>query len=161
MRIYLASPLFTQFERRWNREIADGIKKGLPGAIVILPQDFKVSKKFNDPRHFGELFAMCVKEIERCDVLLAVLDGSDCDSGTAFEVGYAYAKGKPIVGLRTDFRQSQEKGLNIMLARACDYFIPDLSFREDSELIIRDIIRRLKDVRKRMEDSSDTEAPSK
>ncbi|NOZ24345.1 MAG: nucleoside 2-deoxyribosyltransferase [Planctomycetes bacterium] len=161
MRIYLASPLFTQFERRWNREIADGIKKGMPGAIVILPQDFKISRKFNDRRHFGELFARCVEEIDRSDVLVAVLDGSDCDSGTAFEVGYAYAREKAIIGLRTDFRRNQEKGLNIMLSRACTYFIPDLSFREDSELIVRDIIRRLEDVKKQMDKRPDPTASAR
>lgn len=143
MRIYLASPIFTQVERRWNREIAEGIRRHVPGAMVVLPQDFKVSKKYNDSHHFGQIFRMCVEEIDRCDVLVAVLDGPDADSGTCFEVGYAYAHGKPIIGLRTDFRKSQEKGLNIMLSRACSYFIPDFSFREDTEFIIRDIARRL------------------
>lgn len=42
--------------------------------------------------------------IERADGVLAVLDGSDVDSGTAAEIGAASVLGKPIVGLRTDFR---------------------------------------------------------
>ena len=33
------------------------------------------------------------------------MDGSDPDSGTAWEIGYAYAKGTPIILLRTDFRE--------------------------------------------------------
>jgi nucleoside 2-deoxyribosyltransferase len=36
--------------------------------------------------------------------LLAILDGTDVDSGTAAELGFAAALGKRIVGLRTDFR---------------------------------------------------------
>ena len=152
MRIYLASPVFSQFERRWNREIAEGIRRSVPGARVILPQDFKISKKYNDRRHFGTLFKRCVEGIDRCDVLVAVLDGPDCDSGTSFEVGYAYALGKPIIGLRTDFRKSQEKGVNIMLSRACTYFIPDPSFREDSDLVVKDIAGRLKQIRERLSD---------
>jgi nucleoside 2-deoxyribosyltransferase len=36
--------------------------------------------------------------------LLAVVDGNDIDSGTAAEIGAASALGKPVVGLRTDFR---------------------------------------------------------
>jgi nucleoside 2-deoxyribosyltransferase len=44
--------------------------------------------------------------IEDADGLLAVLDGTDVDSGTAAEVGFAAAKGKPIVGLRLDMRQT-------------------------------------------------------
>ena len=42
--------------------------------------------------------------IADCDVLLAVLDGSDVDSGTASEIGYAFALKKRIVGYRSDFR---------------------------------------------------------
>ena len=44
-----------------------------------------------------------VKTIDRCDGVFAILDGVDVDSGTAAD-GYAFAKGKPIVGYRSDFR---------------------------------------------------------
>jgi nucleoside 2-deoxyribosyltransferase len=36
--------------------------------------------------------------------VLAVLDGYDVDSGTAAEIGYAAALGRPVVGLRSDLR---------------------------------------------------------
>ena len=42
--------------------------------------------------------------IRGAEWLIAVLDGVDVDSGTAAEIGYAYALGKRIWGLRTDFR---------------------------------------------------------
>ncbi|HTC71299.1 MAG TPA: nucleoside 2-deoxyribosyltransferase [Solirubrobacteraceae bacterium] len=44
--------------------------------------------------------------IQRAEALLAVLDGVDVDSGTAAEIGFAAALGKPIVGLRLDTRQA-------------------------------------------------------
>ena len=37
--------------------------------------------------------------------MVGIMDGSDPDSGTAWEIGYAYAKGTPIILLRTDFRE--------------------------------------------------------
>ena len=40
--------------------------------------------------------------IDAGDLLLAVLDGSDVDSGTAAEIGYGFATGKPIIGYRSD-----------------------------------------------------------
>jgi len=46
--------------------------------------------------------------IDRCDLVFAVLDGVDVDSGTASEIGYAFAKGKPIVGYRGDCRLSAD-----------------------------------------------------
>ena len=37
-----------------------------------------------------------------------MLDGVDVDSGTAAEIGYAFARGKLIVGYRGDFRLSAD-----------------------------------------------------
>jgi len=42
--------------------------------------------------------------IDRAGALVAVLDGVDVDSGTAAEIGYAFARGIPIVGYRGDLR---------------------------------------------------------
>ena len=46
--------------------------------------------------------------IDRAHGVVAVLDGVDVDSGTAAEVGYAFARGKLIVGYRGDFRLSAD-----------------------------------------------------
>ncbi len=42
--------------------------------------------------------------IRECSGVLALLDGSDVDSGTAAEIGYAAALGRPVIGLRSDIR---------------------------------------------------------
>jgi nucleoside 2-deoxyribosyltransferase len=44
--------------------------------------------------------------IRRAAGMLAVLDGTDVDSGTAAEIGYGAALGRPVVGLRMDLRAS-------------------------------------------------------
>ena len=60
--------------------------------------------------------------IDRADGLVAVLDGVDVDSGTAAEVGYAFARGKLIVGYRGDFRLSADnEGSTVNLQ--VEYFI--------------------------------------
>jgi nucleoside 2-deoxyribosyltransferase len=60
--------------------------------------------------------------IDRCDAVFAVLDGVDVDSGTAAEIGYAFAGGKPILGYRGDFRLSADnEGSTINLQ--VEYFI--------------------------------------
>ncbi len=62
------------------------------------------------------------KSIENCDIVIAVLEGSDVDSGTAAEVGYATGIGKKIIGYRSDFRLSSENiGTEINLQ--VQYFI--------------------------------------
>ena len=44
--------------------------------------------------------------IERCRAVFAVLDGTDVDSGTAAEIGYAAALRRPVVGWRSDVRRT-------------------------------------------------------
>jgi nucleoside 2-deoxyribosyltransferase len=44
--------------------------------------------------------------IASCDAVFAVLDGTDVDSGTAAEIGYACALGRPVVGWRGDLRSA-------------------------------------------------------
>jgi nucleoside 2-deoxyribosyltransferase len=46
--------------------------------------------------------------IDGAQGLVAILDGADVDSGTAAEIGYAFARGKLIVGYRGDFRLSAD-----------------------------------------------------
>ena len=60
--------------------------------------------------------------IDRCDALLAVLDGCDVDSGTAAEIGYAFARGKPIIGYRGDFRLAADNEGSIVNLQV-EYFI--------------------------------------
>lgn len=52
--------------------------------------------------------------IERADAVLAVLDGPDVDSGTAAEIGYASALPRPIVGWRSDVRQTGDNAAAIV-----------------------------------------------
>lgn len=53
--------------------------------------------------------------IDSCDILIANLDGQEVDSGVAWEIGYAYGKGKPCLAWRSDFRASGELGGRVNL----------------------------------------------
>lgn len=75
---------------------------------------------------FAELDMMAGRKnhqmLDQAHAVLAVLDGTDVDSGTASEIGYAAGRGLPIVGLRTDVRQSGEnEGCTVNLQ--VEYFI--------------------------------------
>jgi len=75
---------------------------------------------------------------------VAILDGPSSDDGTCFEVGYAVAKGIPVVGVRTDYRASQEMGCNLMLSRGCTTFVHRPAFDEDFDGLAKDIVLKLK-----------------
>ncbi len=141
MKIYLAGPLFTQAERRWNRELAAALTKLKPDLEIILPQD--VETEFRDGRSdFAAIFRRNVESIEISDAIVAILDGSDSDSGAAWECGYAYAKGKPVIGVRTDFRASEDENLNAMLSQSLDVVFQK-SLNEDIVELSKKIIERL------------------
>ncbi len=116
MLIYLAGPLFTLAERRFNRELAAALESAGPGVSVILPQqnDHEPGTALNPKR----IFDRCLAGLDRAEAVVAVLDGPDADAGTAFECGYCFARKIPVVCLRTDLRGGAEPAVNAMLRRS-------------------------------------------
>ena len=111
MRIYFAGPLFSAAERDWNATLAAALRRA--GHEVFLPQEQEPDKDA------AGIFTTDIGGIDRADGLVAIVDGADPDSGTCWEVGYAYRK-KPIVLVRTDMRRtgSDGSGYNPMLAES-------------------------------------------
>jgi nucleoside 2-deoxyribosyltransferase len=93
--LYLAGPLFSAAERSWNAELAATLRGG--GHEVFLPQEKEPG--MDAPG----IFSADLAGLDGADVLVAIMEGLDADSGTAWECGYAFGK-KPIVLVRTDFR---------------------------------------------------------
>lgn len=118
MRIYVASPCgFSEVLREWH----DG---------VLLPRIERMGHEALDPWTLvpferiaavagmpageerveawralnAEIADRNIEAVEACDMILAVLDGPDVDSGTASEIGYGFALGKIISGYRGDVR---------------------------------------------------------
>jgi nucleoside 2-deoxyribosyltransferase len=60
--------------------------------------------------------------IDAADAVLANLEGTDVDSGTAAEIGYAYGRGIPVVGFRADDRRTGEN-LGTTVNLQVEYFI--------------------------------------
>ena len=96
MKLYFAGPLFTTAERSWNAEVVAALRAA--GHEVFLPQEKEPGLDA------AGIFATDVGGIDAADGLVAIMDGADPDSGTCWEVGYAYGNSKPIVLVRTDFR---------------------------------------------------------
>src|SRR3954467_3152138 len=121
-RIYLANPLgFSEAGTRFIREVLtpeltrlgghvvnpfDLVDKDRIGKISSMPAGSDRVEKWRLLN--AEIGKLNQENIDKCDVVFAVLDGPDVDSGTASEVGYAYARQKPIVGYRSDFRLSAD-----------------------------------------------------
>jgi nucleoside 2-deoxyribosyltransferase len=146
MRIYLAAPVFSQVQRQYNRRLAEALTARLPRCEIVLPQDFRLGPggaSFNDRRRLAAIYQLCTEAIRGADMVMALLDGADADSGVAFEVGYARGTGKPVLGVRTDYRQLQIKGLNVMLAEGCTDVLCHFSFDERLDSLVEAIVPHL------------------
>lgn len=137
--IYFAGPLFTIAERRFNQELAREIAAALPRCEVILPQTRTAKLIVKGKPDFDAIVRDCIDQIDRADIIVAILDGSDADSGTSWECGYAFAQKKPTIGVRTDLRGSEDDGLNAMLQRTCHEVIAVSATREKITPLARKI----------------------
>lgn len=128
MKVYVASPLgFNEPGRHWAATVlhprltdagwdvldpwAD--QSGEIAATLALPPG---------PARIGALRAMSRMIgarnrtlLAEADVVLAILDGPDVDSGTAAEIGWAAAHKTPVIGLRSDFRLADHEAAAVNL----------------------------------------------
>lgn len=124
--IYVAGPLFSEAERIFLEQMVDSIAKtsGLdPKTDFFLPHR-DGGELGKGPKRL-DIFNLDISQINSATIVISLLDGQDVDSGTCIELGYAYAKGKKIFGLLTDFRSYSTNGLephrpNLMVWGVCE-----------------------------------------
>lgn len=96
MKIYMAGAFF----RPETKERIDSYVAGFRrlGYSVYVPQEHTIPNAWDMSQEdwAREVFKMDIKAIQDCDILFAMYDGLYSDSGTAWEIGYAYALGKNI-----------------------------------------------------------------
>ncbi len=117
MKIYMAGPLFTSAELAFNRQLAGLLRER--GHEVFLPQEHEQRKDQS-----RAIFESDVRGLDWADAIVACLDGPDPDSGTCWELGYAYARGKLSIVYRTDFRLFKGSDpINLMMTESADHVI--------------------------------------
>ncbi|MBM7607188.1 nucleoside 2-deoxyribosyltransferase [Lysinibacillus composti] len=105
MKAYLANGLFSIGDRLVNELIAIKIRAAIPGIDLYVPQE---NAEINDKQSFADSLAIAnadMEKLEESDVLIAVLDGIEVDSGVAAEIGAFSTFNRPIVALFSDVRQ--------------------------------------------------------
>ena len=102
MLVYIAGPLFTQGERDLLEQI-DGLCRKHGFQTYLPHRDAGVFVRGETPSRF--FFDKDVVELEKADLVIAVLNGIEVDSGTAWEMGYAYARAKRLIGYVSDSRR--------------------------------------------------------
>jgi len=116
-RLYLAAPLFSRAEKLYNISLFELLTSYF--FEVYLPQEVGDDTHHRDLEEHGRIFRTHVQALDSADAVVAVIDGADADSGTSWEMGYAYSRGKPVYSIRTDFRMSgMKERVNLMLEQS-------------------------------------------
>ena len=105
MNIYFAAPLFAKSDLLYNAMLVKKIRAVSENLTVYLPQE---NEAINDKTVYADSKMIALADTEKVlesDLMIALLDGLTIDAGVASEIGVAYAKGVPIIGLYTDSRQ--------------------------------------------------------
>jgi len=115
---YIAGPLFTEGDRWYLEQIDDRCAE--LGYSTYLPhRDAGLSPPSGEGTRF--FFEADKDALVAADVVVAVLNGPDVDAGTAWEIGYAYARGTPIVGIVDDTRVADPRvNINLMIYHSVD-----------------------------------------
>ena len=95
-KFYLASPFFTEMQRDAVCKVANILRAA--GHEVFVPMEHKIEDAWSySPKEWTEkVFAMDLDAIRSCDEVIALYYGLKSDTGTAFEIGYAYATLMPV-----------------------------------------------------------------
>ena len=99
MKVYIAGRLCNENERKLLEKIAEIVESS--GFETFLPhRDVGLAENLNDVEKIfrGDI----INGFKNCKLVVAVLDGLHVGAGTAWELGYAYAKKIPIMGIKTD-----------------------------------------------------------
>ena len=111
MKLYLASPFFSQ-EEIINVDLAEKILRKA-GHDVFSPRENKCcdeetginsrdavvscNEETDSPAWAEKIFAIAKAGIDSCDAVVMLYYSNYSDTGTAWECGYAYASGKPVI----------------------------------------------------------------
>lgn len=95
MKIYLSSGFFTSETKAKVEEIAQELRNR--GHKVFVPMEHQIENAWDmsECKWAQKVFEQDVKAIDACDRLIVLDFGANGDCGTAWEAGYAYAKGIP------------------------------------------------------------------
>lgn len=105
MNIYFAGPMFAKADLLYNEYLVKKIRELDDSIEVYLPQE---NEGINDKTAYADSKMIALADTEKVlesDLLVAILDGITIDAGVASEIGVAYAKNIPMIGLYTDTRQ--------------------------------------------------------
>ena len=96
--IYIAGPFFTDKERTFLEIVIKSVKEMFPNEKLFIPMEHFIpdGENLSNNEWAEAVFKMDVEALNKCNRVIAAYSGLYSDTGTAWEVGYAYARGIPV-----------------------------------------------------------------
>ena len=96
--IYIAGPFFTDEERAFLKIVIESVKEVFSNEELFIPMEHFIpnGENLSNNEWAEAVFKMDVEALNKCDRVVAAYLGLRSDTGTAWEIGYAYAKGIPV-----------------------------------------------------------------
>ena len=130
--IYIAGPLFNIHETRFLEDIAKELESN--GYQCFLPHrdqsgidESELEKTEMSEATKDRIFNNDLDALKGSDITVALITGWDIDSGTAGEIGYTFASGKPIIAIDASERRYRNlfvKGMITTTVNDIDEIIP-------------------------------------
>ncbi len=119
-RVYYAASLFNEAEREFNRKVVSmihelGYSTWFPQEDVGLLSNLIEKDGMDLDKAREHIFRMNIREVQAADLVVFVLDGRVPDEGACIEAGIAWGMNKQVIALKTDFRDGEPGGNNIMI----------------------------------------------
>lgn len=95
MKIYIAGPFFNTKERSILNTVISAIKTEFKDSELFIPMEHFIpdGENISNDEWAKAVYQMDISALERSDIVIACYLGHYSDTGTAFEIGYATAKG--------------------------------------------------------------------
>ncbi|MGE5572854.1 MAG: nucleoside 2-deoxyribosyltransferase [Bacillota bacterium] len=126
LKAYIANPLiFSPATREWYKNTMIPVVERYAEVINApgVADGAKLDESMSKAERSKAIFDWNVKRLDQCDFVICVIDGVQTDDGTAWEVGYAWAKGKPSMAVRFDARDGCKEKVsrftNLMIENSC------------------------------------------
>ena len=96
--IYIAGPFFTDRERALLKKVIHRTKEAYPNEELFIPMEHFIpnGENLSNNEWAEAVFKMNVEALNKCNRVVAAYLGLRSDTGTAWEIGYAYAKSIPV-----------------------------------------------------------------
>jgi nucleoside 2-deoxyribosyltransferase len=134
-KVYIGGALFSPSERI-NLESIDSLCKELEFLTYLPHKDGGLF--IRDDNNSASFFIADRDNLDTSEIIIAVLNGTDIDSGTSWEIGYAYSKQKTVIGYLEDIRIfNPNRQLNPMILNSLNHLTNNIES-------LREILKTLK-----------------